>query len=156
MADYTTGSELGTYKIRVMGECLAPRMVNRLLLTDEKIAYVLQGIRDITVFTDKRILVVNYRHALGKSVEYTSYMYQDVISYSITTPGLGFDTDGEIVLRFINREVLLISVDKDNNMDRYLFLTYDLVGAGKMGTPLQKGVFTEGEDARTNNEKFFE
>ena len=143
MADYKTGTELGTYSIRAMGEALAPRMVNRLLFPEEKIAFVLQGIRDITVFTDYRILVVNYRNALGKSVEYTSYMYKDVISYSITTPGLGFDTDGEIVLRFINREVLMISVDKDNNMDRFLFLTYDLVGAGKTGTPLQKGVFVD-------------
>ena len=41
-------------------------------------------------------------------------------------------------------------------MDRYLFLTYDLVSAGKMNVPLQKGVFTDGEDVRTNNEKFFD
>jgi predicted component of type VI protein secretion system len=41
-------------------------------------------------------------------------------------------------------------------MDRFLFLTYDLVSAGKMNIPLQKGVFPDGEDVRTNNEKFFD
>ena len=156
MADYVAAQELGTYSIKVMGECLAPRIVNRLLFPGEKIAFVLQGIRDVTVYTDQRIIVVNYIGVSGRSVEYTTYAYKDVISYSITTPGLGFDTDGEIVLRFINREVLIIHIDKGNNMDRYLFLTYDLVSAGKMGVPLQKGVFVEGEDARTNNEKFFD
>jgi hypothetical protein len=156
MAEYVNGHELGTYSIKVMGECLAPRIVNRLLFPGEKIAYVLQGLRDVTVFTDQRILLVNYRSISGKSVEYTSYAYRDIISYSITTPGLGFDVDGEIVLRFINREVLIISIDKGNNMDRFLFLTYDLVSAGKMNIPLQKGVFPDGEDVRTNNEKFFD
>ncbi len=156
MAEYAAGHELGTYTVRVMGECLAPRIVNRLLFPGEKIAFVLQGLRDVTVYTDRRILLVNYMGVTGKAVEYTTYSYQDIISYSITTPGLGFDVDGEIVLRFINREVLIIHVDKGNNMDRYLFLTYDLISAGKMNVPIQKGVFVESEDARTNNEKFFD
>ena len=148
--------ELTTYNVKLMGECLAPRIVNRLLLPGEKIAFVLQGIRDVGVFTNMRFLSVNYRHVTGKSVEYTSYMFRDVISYSMVTPGLGFDTDGEIVLRFINRECLIIHIDKGNNLDRYLFLTYDLVSAAKMNVELQKGVFEEGLDARQNNEKFFD
>ena len=148
--------ELGTYKVKLLGECLAPRMVNRLLFPDEKIAFVLQGIRDVGVFTNYRFLAVNYRNLSGKSVEYTSYMFKDVISYSIVTPGLGFDTDGEIVLRFINREVLILNIDKGNNLDKYLFLTYDLISAAKMGTPLQKGVFDSKMSVRDNNEKFFD
>lgn len=148
--------ELSAYKVKLMGECLAPRMINRLLLPNERIAFVLQGIRDVGVFTNLRFLAVNYRSVTGKSVEYTSYMWQDVISYSIVTPGLGFDTDGEIVLRFINREVLIMNVDKGNNLDRYLFLTYDLVSAAKMNVPLQKGVFDESLSIRENNERFFD
>jgi len=148
--------ELSTYKVKLMGECLAPRMVNRLLFPDEKIAFVLQGIRDVGVFTNYRFIAVNYRSLTGKSVEYTSYMFKDVISYSIVTPGLGFDTDGEIVLRFINREVLIMNVDKGNNLDRFLFLTYDLVSAAKMGIPLQKGVYEENLSVRENNERFFD
>lgn len=148
--------ELATYSVKLMGECLAPRMVNRLLFPDEKIAFVLQGIRDVGVFTNLRFLAVNYRGVSGKSVEYTSYMYKDVISYSIVTPGLGFDVDGEVVLRFINREVLILNIDKGNNLDRYLFLTYDLISAAKMGIPLQKGVFESGLTVRENNEKFFD
>ncbi len=148
--------ELSAYTVKLMGECLAPRIINRLLLPGERIAFVLQGIRDIGVFTNYRFLAVNYRHVTGKSVEYTSYMFKDVISYSIVTPGLGFDTDGEIVLRFINREVLILNVDKGNNLDRFLFLTYDLVSAAKMNVELQKGVFDESLSVRENNEKFFD
>jgi hypothetical protein len=148
--------ELATYKVKLMGECLAPRMINRLLFPDEKIAFVLQGIRDVGVFTNLRFLAVNYRSVTGKSVEYTSYMWKDVISYSIVTPGLGFDTDGEIVLRFINREVLILNIDKGNNLDRFLFLTYDLVSAAKMNTPLQRGVYEDNLSVRENNERFFD
>ena len=148
--------ELATYKVKLMGECLAPRMVNRLLFPDEKIAFVLQGVRDVGVFTNLRFLAVNYRNVTGKSVEYTSYAFKDVISYSIVTPGVGFDTDGEVVLRFINGEVLILNIDKGNNMDRYLFLTYDLVSSAKMGVPLQKGVYESNLSVRENNERFFD
>lgn len=148
--------ELSTYKVKLMGECLAPRMVNRLLFPDEKIAFVLQGVRDVGIFTNYRFIAVNYRSITGKSVEYTSYMFRDVISYSIVTPGLGFDTDGEIVLRFINREILILNIDKGNNLDKYLFLTYDLVSSAKMGVPLQKGVFDGNLSVRDNNERFFD
>ena len=148
--------ELATYKVKLMGECLAPRMVNRLLLPDEKIAFVLQGIRDIGVFTNLRFLCVNYIGASGKAVEYTSYMFKDVISYSIVTPGFGLDCDSEIVLRFINREVVQMTIDKGHNLDRYLYLTYDLVSAVKGNHELQKGVFNMSLSVKENNEQFFE
>ena len=61
--------ELSAYTVKLMGECLAPRIINRLLLPGERIAFVLQGIRDIGVFTNYRFLAVNYRHVTGKSVE---------------------------------------------------------------------------------------
>jgi hypothetical protein len=49
-----------------------------------------------------------------------------------------------------------MNVDKGNNLDRYLFLTYDLVSSVKMGVPLQKGVFDDNLSVRENNEKFFD
>ena len=108
------------------------------------------------VFTNVRILYVDYRQVTGKSVEYATYMFRDVISYSIVTPGFGLDCDSEIVLRFINREVVQMTVDKGNNLDRYLFLTYDLVSAVKDNHELQKGVFNMSLNPKENNEQFFE
>ena len=89
MAEYVAAHELGTYSIKVMGECLAPRIVNRLLFPGEKIAFVLQGIRDVTVYTDQRILVVNFIGVSGRSVEYTTYAYKDIHCISISTYKLG-------------------------------------------------------------------
>lgn len=149
-------SELATLKISLMGECRVPRMVNRLLFPDERIAFALKGLRDIVVFTNVRILYVDYRQVTGKSIEYATYMFKDVISYSIVTPGISLDCDSEIVLRFINREVVQINVDKGNNLDRYLYLTYDLVSAAKNNHELQKGVFNMSLSVRENNEQFFE
>ena len=148
--------ELAVLKVGLMGECRVPRIINRLLFPNERIAFALKGIRDIMVFTNSRILYVDYRNVSGKSVEYATYMFKDVISYSIVTPGLGLDCDSEIVLRFINRELVQINIDKGHNLDRYLYLTYDLISAAKNDHPLQKGVFNMSISARENNEQFFE
>lgn len=149
-------SELATLKVGLMGECRVPRMVNRLLFPNERIAFALKGLRDIVVFTNVRILYVDYRQVTGKSIEYSTYMFKDVISYSIVTPGISLDCDSEIVLRFINREVVQLNVDKGNNLDRYLYLTYDLISAVKNNHELQKGVFNMSLSVRENNEQFFE
>jgi len=149
-------SELATLKISLMGECKVPRIINRLLFPNERIAFSLKGIRDIVVFTNVRILYVDYRQVTGRSVEYATYMYRDVISYSIVTPGFGLDCDSEIVLRFINREVVQMTIDKGHNLDRYLYLTYDLISAIKDNHELQKGVFNMSLTVKENNEQFFE
>ena len=149
-------AELSTLKITLMGECKVPRIVNRLLFPNERIAFALKGIRDIVVFTNIRILYVDYRQVTGKSVEYATYMFKDVISYSIVTPGYGLDCDSEIVLRFINREVVQMTIDKGHNLDRYLYLTYDLVSAVKDNHELQRGVFNMAISVKENNESFFE
>ena len=149
-------SELSKLKISLMGECRVPRIVNRLLFPNERIAFALKGIRDIVIFTNNRILYLDYRQVTGKSVEYATYMFSDVISYSIVTPGFGLDCDSEIVLRFINREVVQITIDKGHNLDRYLYLTYDLVSAIKGNHELQKGVFNMSLSVKENNEQFFE
>ena len=73
--------ELATLKVSLMGECRVPRIINRLLFPNERIAFALKGIRDIMVFTNCRILYVDYRQVSGKSVEYATYMFKDIISY---------------------------------------------------------------------------
>ena len=149
-------AELSTLKVSLMGECRVPRIVNRLLFPNERIAFALKGIRDIMVFTNNRLLYIDYRQVTGKSVEFGTYMYKDVISYSIVTPGMGLDCDSEIVLRFINREVVQLTIDKGHNLDRYLYLTYDLISAVKDNHELQKGVFNMALSPKENNEQFFE
>jgi len=148
--------ELETLKVKLLGETRVPRMVNRLLFPNEKIAFAMQGIRDIMIFTDTRLLYMDYRQVTGKSVEYATYMYKDVISYSIVTPGFGLDCDSEIVYRFINREVVQLTIDKGHNLDRYLFLAYDLISAVKNNHEVQKGVFGSYTSVREHNEQFFE
>ena len=49
-----------------------------------------------------------------------------------------------------------ITIDKGNNLDRYLYLTYDLVSAVKDNHELQKGVFNMSLTVKENNEQFFE
>ena len=39
--------ELAVLKVSLMGECRVPRIINRLLFPNERIAFALKGIRDI-------------------------------------------------------------------------------------------------------------
>ena len=89
-------------KFKFIDETKIPYFVNRLLFPEERIAYCIKAIRDIVVVTDKRLLIINKQYASGKSVEYVTYMYKHIISYSISTPGLVVDFDVDVVLHFIN------------------------------------------------------
>ena len=80
--------ELAQLKVKLLGETRVPRMVNRLLFPNERIAFALQGIRDIVIFTEFRILYMDYRQVTGKSVEYATYMYKDGKLSAGITPGL--------------------------------------------------------------------
>lgn len=156
MAQGAKESELSVSKYTFMGECRVPRFVNRFLYPGEKIAFALKAFRDIAVFTDKRVLIINYRYLSGKSVEYYTYFYKNVITYSLATPGYGMDLDSDIVFRFINQEVAHFQIEKGHNLDKFLFLIYDLVSAVINDHQLHDGVFKKGISAKENNEAFFD
>jgi len=156
MAEKSMSSELQAKKFTFMGECKVPRFVNRLLFPGEKIAFALKAYRDIGVFTDKRVLIINYRYLSGKSVEYYTYLYKNIITYSLATPGYGIDLDSDIVFRLINREVVHFQIEKGHNLDRFLYLIYDLVSAVINNHELHEGVFKKGLTVKENNEQFFD
>ncbi len=149
-------SELSAKKYTFMGESRIPRFINRLLFPGERICFALKAFRDIGVFTDKRVLIINYRYVTEASVEYYTYLYKNVITYSLATPGYGLDMDSDVVFRFINQEVVHFQIEKGHNLDKYLYLIYDLVSAVVNGHDLHPGVFRRDLTVKENNEQFFE
>ncbi len=149
-------SELSIKKFTFMGETAVPRFINRFLFPTEKIAFALKSFRDIAIFTDTRVLIINYRYLSGKSVEYYTYFYKNVITYSLATPGYGMDLDSDIVFRFINQEVVHFQIEKGHSLDKYLFLIYDLISAVLNGHELHDGVFKKNLTVKENNELFFD
>src|SRR5688500_2402280 len=67
----------------------------QVLAPGERVEKVYQLIRDMFVFTDKRLIFVNRQGLTGKKVEYQSIPYRSVTRFSIETAGT-FDLDAEL------------------------------------------------------------
>ncbi|QUG40157.1 PH domain-containing protein [Psychrobacillus sp. INOP01] len=66
-----------------------------LLAPSEKVEHAYKLIRDLIVFTDKRLLLIDKQGMTGKKVEYHSIPYKSVVHFSIETAGT-FDLDAEL------------------------------------------------------------
>jgi hypothetical protein len=67
----------------------------QVLMPDEHIEKAYQLIRDMFVFTDKRLIFVNRQGMTGKKVEYLSIPYRSITRFSVETAGT-FDLDAEL------------------------------------------------------------
>lgn len=143
-------------KFKFIAETKIPYFVNRLLFPEERIGYCVKAIRDVVVITDRRILIINKQYASGKSVEYVTYLYKNIVSYSISTPGLVVDFDVDVILNFISGETLTLEFSKGNGLEKYIFLTYDLISGIVNGHTLKPGVLNMSISAEEANDEFFE
>lgn len=66
-----------------------------LLAPAEKVEHAYKLIRDLIVFTDKRLFLIDKQGMTGKKVEYHSIPYKSVVHFSIETAGT-FDLDAEL------------------------------------------------------------
>jgi hypothetical protein len=67
----------------------------QVLTPGEQIERAYQLIRDMFVFTDKRLIFVNRQGMTGKKVEYQSIPYRSITRFSVETAGT-FDLDAEL------------------------------------------------------------
>lgn len=66
-----------------------------LLIPEETIEHAYRLVRDLVVFTDKRLIIVDKQGVTGKKIEYKSIIYRSISKFSTETAG-HFDLDGEI------------------------------------------------------------
>jgi len=67
----------------------------QVLTPGERIEKAYQLVRDMFVFTDKRLIFVNRQGVTGKKVEYLSIPYRNITRFSIETAGT-FDLEAEL------------------------------------------------------------
>lgn len=67
----------------------------RILANNEKIEKAYQLVRDMFIFTDKRLILVDVQGLTGKKIEYHSIPYRAITHFSIETAG-NFDLDAEL------------------------------------------------------------
>ena len=66
-----------------------------ILFPGERVDKAYKIIRDMFVFTDKRLILIDKQGVTGKKVEYMSLPYKSIARFSIETAGT-FDLDAEL------------------------------------------------------------
>jgi hypothetical protein len=93
-----------------------------ILATGEDIQCAYKIIRDLFVFTNKRLILVDRQGVTGKKVTYHSIPYKSISQFSVETAG-SFDADSELKI--------WISSNSDPSIQREFKRGTDIVGIQK-------------------------
>lgn len=79
-------------------ETSVPEDVNDLLLESEEVFAAYKTIRDVALFTNKRLIVRDSQGLSGKKVEIYSLPYSSIVMYSTENAGKFLDFNSEVEL----------------------------------------------------------
>ncbi|MGM9902377.1 hypothetical protein A5844_001176 [Enterococcus sp. 10A9_DIV0425] len=93
------------------------REIQEFLIPNEKVELAFKLVRDLIVFTDKRLIVVDKQGVTGKKVSYKSIPYKSISRFSVETAG-HFDLDAELKIWISSAELPAESLQfrKDKNI----------------------------------------
>jgi hypothetical protein len=89
----------------------------QILTSQEKIERAYKLIRDMFIFTDKRLILVDKQGVTGKKTEYHSIPYKSISHYSVETAG-HFDLDAELCL-YISSSSVPVKKTFNKNVNIY-------------------------------------
>ncbi|WLR44116.1 PH domain-containing protein [Bacillus carboniphilus] len=90
---------------------------SQILMSNEKVERSYKLIRDLFIFTNKRLILVDKQGITGKKVEYHSIPYQSISHFSIETAG-NFDLDAELKI-WISSSTTPIQKTFNKNLNIY-------------------------------------
>jgi len=96
MIDFTNGSFV---KLRQVDNGEGTTLAGDLLVDNEQIFSSFKGVRDMVIFTNRRIIAVNVQGLTGKKKDFSSLPYSKIQAFSFETAGT-FDLDSEMELWF--------------------------------------------------------
>ncbi|MEQ8910294.1 MAG: PH domain-containing protein [Vicingaceae bacterium] len=89
-----------------------------LLLEDEKIELGFKLFRDVFMFTDRRLVLIDVQGMTGKKVEYKSMPYKNITRYSLETAGT-LDLDAELKIWISSEQTPSISKKFNKKINVY-------------------------------------
>ncbi len=90
--------------------------LNNILAENENIDKAFKLIRDLIVFTDKRLILIDKQGMTGKKVEYHSIPYKSISHFAVETTG-HFDLDAELKIWISSSELPMgFEFKKDGNI----------------------------------------
>lgn len=96
MIDFKNGSLV---KLKEVDNAEGLALVQDLLIDEEQVFSSFKGMRDMVIFTNRRIIAVNVQGISGKKKDFSSLPYSKVQAFSLETAGT-FDLDSEMELWF--------------------------------------------------------
>lgn len=103
-----------------------PESIQPFIHESETVKFSVKTVRDVAVFTDKRILVADKQGITGKKVEYFSIPYKNIVTYSVETAGT-FDLDSEIKLLLSGGFEVQLNFMKGKISNNLLYDVYHLI-----------------------------
>lgn len=87
------------------------------LISNERVDLAFKLVRDLVVFTDKRLILVDKQGVTGKKIDYKSIPYRSISRFSVETSG-HFDLDAELKIWISSAELPAESLQfrKDKNI----------------------------------------
>ena len=83
---------------------VAQKELQDVLMPEEKVDLAFKLVRDLLVFTEKRLIIVDKQCMTGKKVEYKSIPYRSISRFSVETSG-HFDLDAELKIWISSAEL---------------------------------------------------
>lgn len=99
-------------------EVAIPQDIVNLLISGELPVAAFATIRDVAVFTDKRLIVKDAQGITGKKVEIYSLPYSSILMWSTENAGKIFDWNAEVEL-WTKVGKIKINLKKDINIRRF-------------------------------------
>jgi hypothetical protein len=96
MIDFNNASFV---KLNEVDNKVGEELVGDQLVEDELLLNSFKGMRDMVIFTSKRIIAVNIQGLSGKKKDFTSLPYSKIQAFSVESAGT-FDRDAELELWF--------------------------------------------------------
>lgn len=103
------------------GEISAEKLYEKygkLIFEGEQIELGFKLVRDIYVFTNKRLILIDVQGLTGSKVEYKSLPYKNISRFSLETAGT-FDLDAELKIWISSEDQPSVSKRFDKNIDVY-------------------------------------
>lgn len=96
---------------------------SRLLTENEEIELGFSLLRDIFMFTDKRLILVDVQGLTGRKQEYLSLPYRHISRFSLETAGT-FDLDAELKIWISSENTPSVSKRFNKSIDIYAVQRY--------------------------------
>ena len=87
------------FKLKAINNSEGEKAISAMLVDGENIMSTFQTVRDMVIFTNKRIVSVNIKGLTGTKKDYTSLPYSKIQAFSVETAGI-LDLDCELELWF--------------------------------------------------------